>query len=59
MMTINQIAQAMQHIRIKDLSEDIEVSPYLLRKMRDADQTVPFVAFEKVSRYFEGTLERG
>ena len=54
MLTTNQVAQALTHMKLKNLSETIDVSVHLLRKMRESDTSVPYIKFKLVSDYLEG-----
>ena len=55
MMSIEQISIALTHTRIKNLSEEIGVSPYHLRKLKQGSGDVPYSKIKKVSDYFEGS----
>ncbi len=54
MLSPDQMQKALLHIKIKNLASEINVTPYLLRKMREGDNFVAYSAFKKVSDYFEG-----
>ena len=57
MMSIDQIARALTHMKLKNLSEDIGVSIYHLRRLRQADRNIPYNKLKTVSDYLEGVQE--
>ena len=59
MMTIEQISIALTHTRIKNLSQEIDVSPYHLRKLKQGSGDVPYSKIKAVSDYFEGSRAQG
>ena len=55
MLTKSQIETALAHINVRSFSQEIGVSEYLVRKMRDGQSgTVPYLALKKVCDYFGG-----
>lgn len=57
MMTIKQLSNAVKHAKLTKLSEEIGVSTYHLRRIRDEDGNIPYLQMKKVSEFFEGVTE--
>lgn len=57
MLTMHQIAIALEHARLKNLAEETGVSVFYLKKMKQKDGNVPYSHMKKVSDFFEGVQE--
>ena len=55
MLTESQLSNALKHINVKHFSDEVGVSPYLIRKMRDGDCCdVTYSVLKKVNDFFQG-----
>jgi len=55
MLSIEQLAKCLTHVKLSALSDELKIQRYQLIKLRNGDGAVHYSTIKEVSDYFEGT----